>query len=196
MIQEITYQDPALIFSLFAEQNGAIFLDSAQRMENCGRYSFIAIDPFLILCSQQGRVMLQNKKIVGHPLDVLAKEIAKFTQKNIPDLPPFQGGVIGFFSYELAWCLEKLPIIKNAMQEFPDFVVGFYDLVIGFDLVLQRAWIFSNGYPEKTKYARKQRASQRINWLLQQLLSVPDKLPAVKNFCKEKNIQSNFISQL
>ena len=192
MIQEIIYQHPLAVFSLFATQAGVVFLDSAQLMKDCGRYSFIAMDPFLVFRSKNGRTFLGEKYIPGDPLAVLAAEIKKFPQETHAHLPPFQGGVVGFFGYDLNQHLEKLPAIKNDDMQFPDLAVGFYDLVIGFDVPAKRAWIFSSGYPEQEKSKQAKRAKYRIDGLLNDLVQVAamPELPAY--FCGVENIQSNF----
>lgn len=161
MFQEIAYQDPLTVFAIFAEQAGALFLDSAELRNACGRYSFIAIDPFQTWVSQHAS---------SDPLTILAKELADFSQPNAPDLPPFQGGVAGFFSYELGRFFEAFP--TPATTIFPDLALGFYDLVMAFDEVEKRAWVFSNGFPERSKKLREVRATQRLKWMLEQLKQV------------------------
>ncbi len=192
MIKEIPYNNPLKIFALFANQSGAIFLDSAQLRKNASRYSFIAIDPFLTLESKNGLIQLGDETFLGNPFDVLAEQLLKFSQTNNPDLPPFQGGVAGFFSYDLGHHLENFPKAKMDDMEFPDMALGFYDLVIGFDELEKRAWIFSNGFPEQDPVRRKVRAKERLNGLLEQLVHMPEIQNSTPYCFSEKNIQSNF----
>src|SRR5258706_16207719 len=112
MIQEFPYSDPLQIFALFAGQQGAILLDSAQLRKNDSRYSFIAMDPFLTLQSKNGLIQLVGENFLGNPFDVLSEQLKKYPQENIKDLPPFQGGAAGFLSYDLGYHLEKLPFHK------------------------------------------------------------------------------------
>ncbi|HSW93111.1 MAG TPA: aminodeoxychorismate synthase component I [Gammaproteobacteria bacterium] len=192
MIEEIPFNDPEKIISRFAEQNGAIFLDSAMLTQHSGRYSFIALDPFLILSSKNGLITLGDETFFGNPLDVLLEQLSLFPLEKKANLPPFQGGVAGFFSYDLVRHLEKLPEPDIDDMQFPDMMLGFYDLVIGFDLHEKRAWIFSSGYPEKDLIKREKRARDRLAGLLDLIETIPD-LPPVSSFsCLEKNIQSNF----
>lgn len=180
---EIPWQEPVSVFAIFAGRDGSVFLDSAQHMPACGRYSFIAIDPFLMLTSKNGKI---------NPFDLLASELARFSLDIHAGLPPFQGGAVGFFSYELGRHLEKLPAAKTDDMQFPDMAVGLYDLVIGFDGLLKRAWIFSSGFPLEKKKSRVQRAKKRSDWLLKTLNNKKGRLNNFVNFMEEKNIQSNF----
>jgi len=192
MIEEIPFNDPEKIISRFAEQNGAIFLDSAMLTQHSGRYSFIALDPFLILSSKNGLITLGDETFFGNPLDVLLEQLSLFPLEKKANLPPFQGGVAGFFSYDLVRHLEKLPEPDIDDMQFPDMMLGFYDLVIGFDLHEKRAWIFSSGYPEKDLIKREKRARDRLAGLLDLIETIPDLPPASSFSCLEKNIQSNF----
>lgn len=184
--QEIPYQDPLAVFACFARQEGAVFFDSAQLRENCGRYSFIAVDPFLTLQSKNGAIYLNDQRFIGDPFAVLADNLAKFDLLTIADLPPFQGGVAGYFSYDLYQHLEKVNGQQVDDMNFPDLAIGFYDLVIAFDHLLQQAWIFSSGYPVQEKSARVMQAKERISWLQTRLNSIPV-LPALSNVMVDRN---------
>ena len=195
MFQEIPYHDPTDIFSLFSQQSGAILLDSAQLRKDCGRYSFIAIDPFLTMTSKNEHITLDNQTLSGNPFHILAEWLKKFSQNHVSDVVPFQGGIAGFFSYELAHHLEVLPRVKNDDMQFPDLAVGFYDLVIGFDEQAKRAWVFSNGFPEKSISQRKKRAELRMAWLLNEMNKIPAILPEFVTVFPERDITSNFTAE-
>lgn len=191
LVHEITYQNPLLLFSAFAEKNAAILLDSAQLREGCGRYSFIAVDPFLLLTSKDGDVQLGDSNIQGDPFRILEQQLRLFPLNFHPDMPPFQGGVAGYFSYDLCHHLERLPLVGQDDMQFPDIAVGFYDLVIGFDHVLERAWIFSSGYPKHEKKSREKYAVERYEWLLAQLANQAV-VSSSSALCLDAEIQSNF----
>lgn len=190
-VEEIPYQDPLVIFQYFSSQEGAVFLDSSRMMEGCGRYSFIGVGPFLQLKSKNGFIQLNGQPTTGDPFSELETQLKKFQLRIHDDLPPFQGGVIGCFAYDLVHHLEKLPRCKDDMQ-FPDLVLGFYDVVIAFDHLVKRAWIFSSGFPLIEETARKARALKRLKWLLQQLQNVQS-LPTIsRGICQNEAITSNF----
>ena len=144
MYSEIPYQDPAVLFSQIAlHKKYPVFLDSALLREHAGQYSFIAFDPFLIISSKNGQVKVGEKCIAGDPFLILAEELKKHVVETVPDLPPFQGGAVGFFGYDLCHHLEVLPRTKIDDMEFLDMWVGFYDVVFAFDHEKEKAWVFS-----------------------------------------------------
>ncbi len=194
LVQEISYQDPLRVFSLFAGQSGAVFLDSAQKRESCGRYSFIALDPFQTLSSKNGAIQLGGHLTQGNPFMLLEEQLALFPLERLPNLPLFQGGVAGYFGYDLCQHLEKITPRQSDDMQFPDLLLGFYDLVIGFDLDAERAWIFSSGLPVMEKEARESRAKKRLQWLQTQLAGEQSCALSSDTACDLKAIQSNFTS--
>ena len=174
LVHEIHYKAPQEVFAFFKENEGAIFLDSAQERKGCGRYSFIAIDPFLTLSCKNGVITKNNDTFLGNPFEILEKELQKFSQSVLPNLPPFQGGVAGYFGYELSQHLEKIPLHSTDDMNFPDMILGFYDVVIAFDTIENRAWIFSTGFPLLEKSARLVRAKERLDLMIEHLIKLPN----------------------
>src|SRR5579863_217459 len=115
--QEIFYQDPRAIFAAFAHRKGSILLDSSHQMSGCGRYTFVALDPFLILTSKNNEVYLNDQKISGDPFQVLREQLSRYQLSFHEAMPPFQGGAAGFFSYDLYEHLEQIASSqKDSMQ--------------------------------------------------------------------------------
>ena len=187
IVNEVPYQDPLNVFTHCSQQWGAIFLDSAQLRDHCGRYSFIAIDPF---------TQLMSKNSQHDPFLQLAEQLAKFPLLSYPDLPPFQGGVAGFFSYDLYHHLEKIPAHRQDDMQFPDLLVGFYDLALAFDHVLLRAWLYSSGYPLQDKTLREARAKKRAAWLLQSISDIRPLALGSSSCVSAQDICSNFTPEM
>jgi para-aminobenzoate synthetase component 1 len=190
LVTSIFYQEPLTVFAAFAETSGAVLLDSAQLRVGCGRYTFIALEPFQTLRSKNGVMQLGERYLNGDPWEVLQTELAKFPLPLLADLPPFQGGVAGYFAYDLVQHLEVIPCVTDAMQ-FPDLILGFYDLVMAFDGVTQEAWIFASGYPaaedERMAYAKS-----RTESLVARLAQIHVMAPVSSAVVNLKNITSNF----
>lgn len=170
LVVEIPYIAPENALTAFPLE-GLLFLDSANAslQQAQGRYSFIALDPFQMLVYKHGQSTLGE----GNPFDILEAHWQKYTLPYLPDYPPFQGGVAGMLGYELGGYLEKLPVPEQDDLDFPEMMLGFYDLVIAWDHVLSKAWIFSSGFPETTPALREARAIERKDWVLQCLEHPP-----------------------
>ena len=161
-------------FRRLAERGGVLFLDSARLDPYLGRYSYLTADPFETIRSRHGRVQLVRpgrrsrtedrgpKNANRDPLQVLRERLVRWSLDSMADLPPFQGGAAGLFSYDLCHHLERLPRPRFDEFEAPDLVLGLYDWVIALDHSSQQAWIISTGFPETEPSRRLCRANQRL----------------------------------
>ncbi len=152
-----------------ADRDHLVFFDSAQRSP-LGRYSYIAADAPTWLTSQRGWISENGQfTAVADPLTVLAHRLAEFAVEPIDDLPPFQGGAAGLFSYDLCHHIEVLPRAEYDDFRIPDLAVGVYDWVIAFDHEANRCWLISTGYPESDPRRREERARTRAEEVLRRL---------------------------
>ena len=154
LVEEVTpVPDPEEAFLRFCGRPHCLFLDSASRDPVLGRYSFLAADPFDFL-----ELSEDDPDCLGE----LTRRLAGTVSTPVADLPPFQGGAAGLFGYELGRQLETIP--KARIDEFqtPALAVGFYDVVVAWDHLLERCWVISTGLPARDPVARVDRAAKRL----------------------------------
>jgi para-aminobenzoate synthetase component 1 len=132
-----------------------VFFDSAAFDERLGRYSFVAADPFL---------WIERPADGSDALGEIDEARKRFTAHAVqrPDLPPFQGGLAGLFSYDLNRSLERIAAPRYEDLLPPALAFGAYDVVLAFDHVGRRGWIISQGWPETDRSARVERAHARL----------------------------------
>ncbi len=167
LVEEISpVPDPAEAFRMLAGLPHVLFLDSAMFHPSLARYSFVTADPFAYLWSRGRRTYLSGECQSGEdsdPFSILAQQLAQYSVAKIEGLPPFQGGAAGVFGYDLCHHLERLPRPRFDEFEIPDLALGFYDWVLAFDHLEQRAWLISTGLPETEPHRRRRRAEQRLS---------------------------------
>lgn len=139
-------------FVRLASRPHCLFFDSALEDAELGRYSFVTADPFDLLVVGQG----------GDAFGELRGRMAGLASADVPELPPFQGGIAGLFGYDLARRLERIPPNRHDEFEVPPLAVGFYDVVVAFDHAQERGWIISQGLPETDRGRRQERAAERL----------------------------------
>lgn len=167
---EIEFRNPLEAASALRDFPFLTFLDSATPNERLGRYSFIAADPF---------ARFEALRAAPDWPQRLKNLLADYRQEPVPGLPPFQGGAAGLFSYELGRSIERLPEPALDPLAFPDLSLGLYDVVVAFDLIERRGFIFSTGLPETDPGARKRRAVERGRLFEARLSGAPAFLPEV-----------------
>lgn len=151
---------PQEVFRQLSHHPHPLFLDSARPDAELARYSFLAVDPF-----EYWELPADG----SDTLSGLEARLAKYQGERLPDLPPFQGGIAGLFSYDMAGSLEQVPLAKHDEFQVPALAVGIYDLVIAFDLMTEEGWIISQGFPETDPAARRERAEARLRQMQQWL---------------------------
>lgn len=137
-------------------------LDSAMRHAALGRYSFVTCDPFGLFDVRDGRAFWNGAAREGEPLAVLRGLLARYAQQTRDDLPPFQGGALGYVGYEFGGVLEVLPRLGEG-SDGAQMQLGFYDVVVAIDHVRERAWLISTGWPEQDAGRRAERAERRAD---------------------------------
>lgn len=191
LVEEIEYQDPVHLYEKFLDQPWSFFLDSAQPSETLGRYSYITANPFKTMTAKDNVICIDDRHVQGNPFDILQELLSQFPLTKHRGLPPFQGGVLGYFSYELYQHLEQIPLHRVEDVTVNDCALGFYDVVIAFDHLEKRAWILSSGFPKTSEKERLERARQRISEVLT-ALKKPESKGMSRAYCQPEHIQSNF----
>ncbi|WP_354142096.1 aminodeoxychorismate synthase component I [Bradyrhizobium sp. RT11b] len=170
-VRELPWIGPVTAMRCLAHRPHLTFLDSAARHELLGRYSYLSCDPFSTYMVANGQASCNGEALEGDPWEVLRTLLAKYPQEHRLDLPPFQGGAVGFFGYDLNRTLERLPAPAIPGQRLPQSILHFYDVVISFDHRDDRCWIVSTGWPEQDPARRAERARRRADEFAAALLA-------------------------
>lgn len=155
---------PDALFARVAHLPQAIFLDSADAPTEPGRFSFIAAEPFARITAKNGTTRVNGKIRDGNPFEILRELWQNFPLETRTDLPPFQGGIAGYWGYELGQAIETLPAPPLDDVLLPDMDVGFYDCVLAIEHLPSgnRGWLIASGYPETDPARRREHARARI----------------------------------
>lgn len=169
--------DPVVAFTRVAERPGAMLLDGGAAEAGRARYSILACDPFSWLEVQGRQLFRDGQPLAGDPFQILEAVLRPFRRPCRPDLPPFQGGAIGLFSYELGQWLERLPAPHVRGLDLPDMAVGLYDTVAVFDHQQEKGWVIAGGERQPDPGLRAEDA-RRSAAALAALLTAP--MPAAE----------------
>ena len=110
-----------------------IFLESGRG----GRYSMAGIHPFAwAIGKEDGLTVFEQGKelhLKGDPLSSLIDWMKQYKIDRIPSLPDFQGGAIGYISYDYVRSIEKLPTLAEDDHGLPDICFMLFDQWLVFD---------------------------------------------------------------
>jgi anthranilate synthase component 1 len=113
-------------------------LESLEDPERWGRYTFIGYDPSLEITCTNGVVNIKNgtnlRLETKDPGSYIKQIIADNSSPQFPELPPFTGGLVGYFSYDYIKYSEPSLNLDAADEEgFKDADLMLFDKIIVFD---------------------------------------------------------------
>ena len=153
LIQELSYhEDSSRLFETIRDHDWPIWLDSGAPYTDQGRYDIIVADPIATLVTRglvteitHGNEVTQS---LDNPLDLLRPWLSADVSA-IPDIP-FAGGAVGYFGYDLARRLERLPAIAEDAEDIPDMAIGIYDWAVVVDHKTQKTTLVSHAAASMT----------------------------------------------
>ncbi len=118
-----------------APSEPAFLLESAEQ-GHVGRWSFIGVRPRTVL-----RWSLADG---GDPYALAAEQVGQFRQAPIADGPPFTGGAVGFFGYDLVRTVEPLGEPGPDPLGLPDMALMLSEVLVIFDHLKHTVTILAN----------------------------------------------------
>lgn len=124
-------------------------LESLESSRSWGRYTFLGFDPKLEFTCKNGEMTIRSGMKLSfqttHPRKMIQQILEENRSPRLPELPPFAGGLVGYFSYDYIQYSE--PTLKlDALDEenFQDVDLMLFDKVIAFDNLKQKIILIIN----------------------------------------------------
>jgi anthranilate synthase component 1 len=168
------------------DRSHAFLLESVEGGERIARYSFLGGEPFLVKRYRDGKP--------ADFMEDLRATMARFKSVKLPNLPPFTGGAVGYFGYDMVRTIEDIP--KTAVDDLgvDDAVLMFYKTVLAFDRLRHQIHIISNVIVEDSREpieVQYEKAVQKIAEI-EALLRAPLNVPPVTRNDRDVVVHSNF----
>lgn len=126
-------------------------LESVEDRKQWGRWSFLGFEPTLEITARGESVYLngiESPAHKGNPNALIREILAEYKSPKIDALPPFCGGLVGYFSYSyLRYSEPKLDKIFADSAEsspFNDIDLMLFDSLIAFDNLRQKIVLITN----------------------------------------------------
>ena len=150
---------------LKAASTHAYLLESAKANENWGRYTFLGFEPELSISCIDGKMNVDGKEFeCSDPTNYLRELLKKYKSPRVSSLPPFTGGLVGYFSFD--FINYKEPSTKMNIDDsegFKDIDLMLFKDVIAFDNVKQKIILITNIELDKDIRVEYEKALQRLN---------------------------------
>jgi para-aminobenzoate synthetase component 1 len=141
--REIVCLEPSALALRLKGERHLTLLESVMRSEHLGRYSFLACNPKSTLEVTAQGTFLDGRLRHEPVLSLIGRIVAENRQRHVPGLPPFQGGLAGYISYDFGRRLEPHARLPDFAPICPDMMLHHFDCVAAFDHMQERAWIIS-----------------------------------------------------
>lgn len=138
-----------ILRSLLHKNKQVFLLESVANQESWGRYTFLGYNPQMVLQGLAGKTILKHngktQTTAEPPADLLKRILAEHKSPRIEGLPPFTGGLVGYFSYDFVkYCVPGLKLQPTGQADEYDFQLMLIDRVIAFDHFKQKIYLIVN----------------------------------------------------
>ncbi|MGA7217236.1 MAG: chorismate-binding protein, partial [Candidatus Sulfotelmatobacter sp.] len=115
----------------------AFLLESIERGEQIGRYTFLGARPYMRLRACGNEIEIERGRTrehyEGNVFQFVKQLLSEHQPATIPGLPPFTAGAVGYFSYDAVRQLEKIGDRAKDDLSLPDCELMFFDRLLAFD---------------------------------------------------------------
>lgn len=195
-------ETPVSAYCKTAQSPYSFLLESVSGGEHVARYSFIGIDPYMVMIHRDDQVVLYRMKgaqvgasLAGaqpsyntekiacyDPLTFIEAELGQYqlltpTGQTQDELPKFYGGAVGYLSYEAAARFERLPVPAKDELELPLAIFCFTETVLVFDHVKHRVRVVTHLHLDAPDLEAEYQRGLAILDHVQRRLSQPARLP-------------------
>ena len=121
-------------------------LESAQASDKWGRYTFLGFEPRMEVTCLNGEFKAGERTVqTADPAAEIRRILAGFRSPRLPELPPFTGGLVGYFAYDfIGYSEPKAQVKVEDTENFRDVDLMLFDKVIAFDNVRQKIVLMVN----------------------------------------------------
>jgi para-aminobenzoate synthetase component I len=139
-----------------------------------GRYSIAAFNPWIVFSGKNNKLTItkdgSSNILEGNPLEIMKNQMQMYHVPEEEGLPDFQGGAIGYLSYDYARYIEKLPALAKDDSGIPEVYFQLFKEWFVFDHKTDNLWLMA-----LTEKGQEMQAEDKLSeWLGQWEADVPE----------------------
>ena len=173
------YETPVSAYQKLMAVGGCSFLlESAEKSDQIGRYSFLGNNPRFVFTARGREIEFRERgaaprtytlEDVVDPLGELERLMGPYRPVEIPGMPPFTGGAVGYLAYDMVRFFE--PTVPGSTTDelgLPDMVFMLADTIVVFDHRYRLLQIIANVFLDdhETPEAAYAWARERIDEII------------------------------
>src|SRR6059058_4670962 len=143
-------ETPVSAYLKLRGEGPSFLLESAEQGQRVGRWSFLGVAPRTVMRLDGGRLTVGGEeRPYDDPYAAVAQELERYRLAPIEGVPPFAGGVVGMFGYDLVRHAE--PTIGEPNPDelgVPDLALMVSDVLVAFDHFTHTVTVLANVFVE------------------------------------------------
>ncbi len=167
---------PVSVYLKLRQESPSFLLESVEKGEQLGRYSFLGVEPAGVLTASSGKVTWKAGDSVrqldppgGDPLSAMKQLLAQYRPVPVEGLPGFCGGFVGYLSYDAVRFFERAPLAPQSDLDLPDAVFMLADSLVIYDHVKHRSLVVVNAHVDGDVEAAYEEATSKIASIIARL---------------------------
>ena len=167
---------PVIAYLKIREEGSYSFLlESVEKGQQLGRYSFIGQQPFRVVSSLDSQTVIDefnaNHIAKNNYFSLLESYLKEYQSISVEGLPKFTCGVLGFVGYDMIRSIETLPEPKQDNIGSEDAVMAFYDNLVAFDHLKNEVILIANVFVDQDSHIPHlyRDGQRRLDQLLEKL---------------------------
>ncbi len=123
--------------AIAADEPEAFLLESVERGEQIGRYTFLGARPYMVVQARGENVELRRGKkrerLKGKASQIIKQLLREHRPATLAGIPPFSAGAVGYFAYDAVRQFENIGKHAKDDLSLPDCVLMFFNRLLAFD---------------------------------------------------------------
>jgi anthranilate synthase component 1 len=143
-------ETPVSAYLRLRGEGPSFLLESAEQGQRFGRWSFLGVQPRSVIRLQDGVLTIGGEeREFDDPYAAVAEELARYRVAPLQDLPPFSGGAVGMFGYDLVRWFEPSVGEPNPDEVgLPELALMVSDVLLAFDHLKHEVTVLANVFAE------------------------------------------------
>jgi anthranilate synthase component 1 len=143
-------ETPVSAYLRLRGEGPSFLLESAEQGQRFGRWSFLGVQPRAVIRLENGVLTVGGEqRDFEDPYAAVAQELERYRVAPLADLPPFSGGAVGMFGYDLVRWFE--PSVGEPNPDdigLPDLALMVSDVLLAFDHLRHEVTVLANVFSE------------------------------------------------
>src|SRR5438552_5478675 len=149
-------ETPVSAYLKLRGEGPSFLLESAEQGQRFGRWSFLGVQQRAVMRLDQGRLTVDGEpRDYEDPYAAVAGELGRYRLAQLDGLPPFAGGAVGMFGYDLVRTFEPSVGPPNADElGVPDLAVMVSHVLLAFDHFTHRVTVLAYVFADEDELER------------------------------------------